>query len=181
MEGNRFSAELVLSLSQSMAILVVTPAARPASRGPEGGDSMTADPGCDRLDQIVCSPAPAGKDRSEWPGLFQHLRDRINRARTGSTPSSSPTELALSIVAEALAIGEVISAISTTPTAGSGSSDRSPGLYAGIDSHYLDRRTRALRAALHGVDDYIWWGGLEATAHQDRSPSAGSSRPAPRL
>jgi hypothetical protein len=63
------------------------------------------------------------------------------------------------VVAEALAIGEAMSGIATTEERGA-TNDHSAAIYAAIDGRYLDHRTRALRTALHGVDDYIWWGGL---------------------
>ena len=140
---------------------------------------MTAHLGSPSTDPMS-SASLFADDQPAWAELFRQLRERIDRAVAQRPSPPNPTGLALAVVAEALAIGEAMSEIQNRPdqtdtayntdhtdnadkTHSPGRSVQSPALYAGIDSHYLDHRTRALRAALHGVDDYVWWGGLSIT------------------
>ena len=99
-------------------------------------------------------------DQPDWAAFFRHLHDQIDVAAQCRRPSAGPTALALAVVAEALAIGEAMSGIASDADAGSEATSASPAVFAEIDDRYLDKRTKALRTALHGVDDYIWWGSL---------------------
>lgn len=63
-----------------------------------------------------------------------------------------PDSVALSVVREAIAIG-------LTMTEGDEAESYRLPLRT-MDHRYLENRSRALRTALHGVDDYVWWGGI---------------------
>lgn len=132
-----------------------------------------------------CTPAPTTTTMStgsahEWHGwnvLFRQFRDELDGLRHQVGSPGGPTELALTVIAEAVAIGEAL-----TVGAAAAPSDHQDGdgvdrvdrdlqaLFDGVDCRYLDHRARALRAALHFVDDYVWWGGLRAQAVADRLP-----------
>lgn len=117
-----------------------------------------------------CGTAADGRSRPaadpDLSELFHRFRRRIDAIRAsggaGTTPASGPSELALTVVAEALAIGEAMSRISVDPSIDGAENPRSPAIYTEIDSRFVEHRARALRSALHGVDDYVWWGGLAA-------------------
>jgi hypothetical protein len=124
------------------------------------------------------SPATKCRDRrgarsgpTDWTALFRDLGDQLDTIRRPSNGPADPGELAMTVVAEALAVavalGDALGAGSHNPDQQSQSADPEPNtdsvaIYAGIDSRYLDHRARALRNALHSVDDFIWWGGLGA-------------------
>ncbi len=124
----------------------------------------------DRSRRSCChSSQPAAEatvQGSELPELFRQFRHRIDRVRSADAeetiPPSGPADLALTVVAEALAIGEAMSRIRVDATDDGLGTGQSPAIYAEIDSRFVEHRTRALRSALHGVDDYVWWGGLIA-------------------
>lgn len=107
-----------------------------------------------------------------WSALFRQMGHELEEVRGRVGSPGGPTELAATILAEAVAIGEALTSAhnfagqgtaSGRPTRSGDSTDMAP-LFDGIDCRYLDHRARALRAALHGVDDYVWWGGLQANA-----------------
>ncbi len=112
------------------------------------------------------SPGVAGSSagQSELAELFGQLRGRLDHLRTDGAAEghgpSGPVDLAVAVVAEALAIGEAMSRLDSGVDAGADPMGHTPAIYAEIDSRYVEHRTRALRSALHGVDDYVWWGGL---------------------
>ncbi len=105
---------------------------------------------------------------SDLPELLQHFRRRLETLQDveGTHPATGnePGGLALTIVAEALAIGEAISRITVEQASPESLPSSSPALYTRIDGRFVGGRTRALRSALHGVDDYVWWAGLTPTA-----------------
>lgn len=111
-----------------------------------------------------CPTASEPPDLSE---LFHRFRRRVDgiRATGGDAAAhpSGPADLALAVVTEALAIGEAMSRLAMDLPGDEAESNRSPAVYAEIDSRFVEHRARALRSALHGVDDYVWWGSL-ATA-----------------
>ncbi len=115
----------------------------------------------------TASEQPAASE-PDLPELLKGLRQRIDGIRTtgdaGSSHSTGPADLALTVVAEALAIGEAMSRIGLDQPSDTAPDRRSPAVYAEIDSRYVEHRARALRSALHAVDDYVWWGGLAAAA-----------------
>jgi hypothetical protein len=133
-----------------------------------------------------CNPTPttatasptSGPDRNGWNLLFRQFRDELDTLRHQLGSPGGPTELALTVIAEAMAIGEALTIGAAPPPFEHGpdgnldhttvSSDEH-GVFDGVDCRYLDHRARALRAALHFVDDYVWWGGLRAQA-ADRLP-----------
>ena len=126
------------------------------------GDSD--DRGSDRHPEVTAESSPARN--TELPELLGGLRRRIDDLRTSADQEAvhqtGPAELALTVVAEALAIGEAMSRISTGSELEAGCQRQSPAIYGEIDSRFVEHRTRALRSALQGVDDYVWWGGLAA-------------------
>jgi len=63
-----------------------------------------------------------------------------------------PDAVALTVIQEATAIG-------LTMTEGDEAESYRLPLRT-MNHRYLENRTRALRTALHGVDDYVWWGGI---------------------
>lgn len=115
----------------------------------------------------IASERPAVSE-PDLPELLKRFRQRVDDLRTTgdatSSPSTAPADLALTVVAEALAIGEAMSRIAVDRPSDEAANRQSPAIYAEIDSRYVERRARALRSALHGVDDYVWWGGLAAAA-----------------
>ena len=119
-----------------------------------------------------CSASGAvSADPSSLPDLLRLFRHRIDEVRAeGSShrvQPSEPADLALSVVAEALAIGEAMSRLSATNISNSRAEAdcrHIPATYAQIDSRFLEHRARALRSALHSIDDYVWWGGMAASA-----------------
>ncbi len=134
-----------------------------------------------------CTPAPATAvisatsdgDRYGWNLLFRQFRDELDTLRHQEGSPGGPTELALTVIAEAVAIGEALTIGATqlpSDHASDGNLDHTTidsdehGVFDGVDCRYLDHRARALRAALHCVDDYVWWGGLRAQAAADRLP-----------
>lgn len=134
---------------------------------------MTTNSGGRRHEESVCwFSLPTGEgssvSESELPELLRHLRQRLDDIRADSVSRagnrSGPCDLALTVVAEALAIGEAMSRISAEAADSETDHRHSPAIYAEIDSRYVEHRTRALRSALHGVDDYVWWGGLVTAA-----------------
>lgn len=128
---------------------------------PADGRRSCCCPAADIDGRIVTEPS----DLSE---LFHAFRQRLDgtRALDRSTPShpSGPADLALTVVAEALAIGEAMSRLAGDAATDAADISQSPAIYAGIDSRFVEHRARALRSALHEVDDYVWWGGLATAA-----------------
>lgn len=123
-------------------------------------------------ERLCCCPT-AGVARhaaadSELSELFHRFRQRVEGIRAADPKSpplrSSPADLALTVVAEALAIGEAMSRLAIDTPADDTGNHRIPAVYADIDSRFVEHRARALRSALHGVDDYVWWGGLATAA-----------------
>lgn len=83
--------------------------------------------------------------------IDSELEDLFSRT-AGLHRHGGPDAVALSVVREAVAIG-------LTMTEGDeAESYRLP--LRSMDHRYLENRSRALRTALHGVDDYVWWGGI---------------------
>lgn len=72
--------------------------------------------------------------------------------RQGKHLSTGPDAVAFTVVKEAIAIGIAMT------QGDDADSYRIP--LRPMDHRYLENRSRALRSALHGVDDYIWWGGI---------------------
>jgi hypothetical protein len=139
----------------------------------QAGDLMT-----DRSDHThnASGAGPCRERRAEAPGggwgaVFRELRDQLDSQLTGQASGAGPAELALTVVVEALAVaaalgdavGEAQGRHPATAGGSTSSLGESPAIYAGIDYRHLDHRARALRNALHSVDDYIWWGGLGTT------------------
>ncbi len=99
--------------------------------------------------------------------LLRSFQAEADALRSDLDPPGGAIEVALNLVAEALDIGATITASAQQ----SQDHEMSDGCVhikvttaaTDIDYHHLERRTRALRTALNGVDDYVWWGGL-ATA-----------------
>ena len=133
----------------------------------------------DRLDHVHTTNAttkcrehrnPAGS--TDWAVVFTELRDQLDNALARPAAGGGPSELALTVVAEALAVAVALDDAIASAVGARGALDaeptavtpQSPAIYAGIDYRYLDNRARALRTALHSIDDYIWWGGLGAGA-----------------
>ncbi|MDH3296357.1 MAG: hypothetical protein OER95_18710 [Acidimicrobiia bacterium] len=136
----------------------------------------------DRLDHSYCSNSivmcrehrPARSDHVDWLGVFRELQDQLDVARHQTTPvGGGPPDLAITVVAEALAVAVALNdAFDVTAGQASGQAgsaldkadiglDPEPtAVYASMDCRYLHHRARALRSALHLVDDYIWWAGL---------------------
>jgi len=108
---------------------------------------------------------------TDWAAVFRDLGDQIDTIRQTPNRPGDPAELALTVVAEALAVavalGDALGAVTESSDQHNRSSNPRPNadsvaIYAGIDCRYLDHRARALRNALHSVDDFVWWGGLSA-------------------
>ncbi|MDH4279840.1 MAG: hypothetical protein OEZ14_09995 [Acidimicrobiia bacterium] len=123
-------------------------------------------------ERLCCCPT-ADVDRHttaepELAELLHRFRQRIDGIRAADPKTaplpSGPADLALTVVAEALAIGEAMSRLAIDIPADGAENQRSPAIYAEIDSRFVEHRARALRSALYGVDDYVWWGGLATTA-----------------
>lgn len=120
-----------------------------------------------------------GRDKNAWNALFRQFRDELDLLRHQVGSPGGPTELALTVIAEAMAIGEALTGGSSAPTMpvnGMGHDidnsidDELNGVFDSVDCRYLDHRARALRAALCCVDDFVWWGGLRAEAADDSLP-----------
>lgn len=120
------------------------------------------------------------RDKHDWNVLFRQFRDELDLLRNQVGSPGGPTELALTVIAEAVAIGEALTVGSSAPTTSNGighdiennidheTHDALEGMFDSVDCRYLDHRARALRAALCCVDDFVWWGGLRAAAAGDR-------------
>ena len=132
-----------------------------------------------------CTPGPAtttmfadsGEEWNGWNVLFRQFRDELDTLRQDVGSPGGPTELALTVIAEAVAIAEALTIGAASPPCDHRHDDgldnhcnHGHGVFDGVDCRYLDHRARALRAALHCVDDYVWWGGLRAQAAIDRLP-----------
>lgn len=129
--------------------------------GPADGERSCCCPTADTDRRVVA-------EASDLTDLFHGFRRRLDGIGVTDGRASphppGPADLALTVVAEALAIGEAMSRLAIDAAADAAEISQSPAIYAGIDSRFVEHRARALRSALHGVDDYVWWGGLAAAA-----------------
>lgn len=124
---------------------------------------VSAKPGSDRAhnerlregfegDEVVDLTSSKENDLHVLLKRFKDELEKLGVDKANIHLHGGPDAVALCVVREALAIG-------LTMTEGSEAESYRLPLRT-MDHRYLENRSRALRSALHGVDDYVWWGGI---------------------